>query len=42
VIVLGGQIRDAKWLNQRAVEYLDEYRKVQDQMNLPNMAAQPA
>ena len=41
MIVHGGQIRDSKWLNQRAVEYLDEYRKVQDQMSLPNTTAQP-
>ena len=40
-IVHRGQIKDPKWLNQRAVEYLDEYRKVQEQMILPSTAAQP-
>ena len=37
-IIYGGQIRDPKWLNQRAVEYLDVYRNVQNQMSLPNTA----
>ena len=41
VIVHGGQIRDPKWLNHRVVEYLDKYRKSQDQMSLPNIAALP-
>ncbi|KAL0004903.1 hypothetical protein SO802_012464 [Lithocarpus litseifolius] len=40
VVAHGGQLRDPKLLNQRAVEYLDEYRKVQDQITLPNTATQ--
>ena len=28
-------MRDPKWLNQRAVEYLDEYRNAQTHMNIP-------
>ena len=39
-IIHGRQMRDPKWLNQRAMEYLDEYRNVQAQMSLPNVATQ--
>ena len=37
-IIHGGQMRDPKWLNQRALEYLDEYRNVQTQINIPHTA----
>ena len=33
-------MRDLKWLNQRAMEYLDKNRKAQEQMILPSIAAQ--
>ena len=33
-------MRDPKWLNQRAVEYLDEYRNAQTHMNIPHTAPQ--
>lgn len=35
-IVHGGQIKDPKWLNKRAVDYLEEYRKAQEQLTLPS------
>lgn len=40
-IVHGGQIKDLKWLNQRATDYLEEYRKAQDQLILPSTTSQP-
>ena len=33
-------MRDPKWLKQRAVEYLDEYRNVQTHMNISHTAPQ--
>ena len=39
-IIHGGQMRDPKWLNQRVVEYLDEYRNAQTHMNIPHITPQ--
>ena len=33
-------MRDLKWLNQRALEYLDEFRNVQTHMHIPHTAPQ--
>ncbi|XP_075650170.1 uncharacterized protein LOC142620730 [Castanea sativa] len=39
-IVHGGQMRDPKWLNQRAVEYLDEYQNAQTHINISHTKPQ--
>ncbi|XP_075645487.1 uncharacterized protein LOC142616545 [Castanea sativa] len=39
-IVHGGQMRDLKWLNHRAGEYLDEYRNAQTHITIPHTEPQ--
>lgn len=32
VVVHGGQLKDPRWLNKRAAEYLEEYKKAQESL----------
>ncbi|XP_075669870.1 uncharacterized protein LOC142639598 [Castanea sativa] len=33
-VVHGGQLKDLRWLNKRAMDYLDEYKKSQDHLSI--------
>lgn len=37
-IVHGGKIKDPRWLNKSALDYLGKYRKAQEQLTTPGMA----